>query len=669
MFQKSVSGLQAIKATSVEVSTKSKAINIDEDGISIPVLDHVHGGKMPIKFGDTAFHVGHLSDDPEGDYLYLKDLFAKNQDNNDPANINNVTISVDRPVGEEARGRYLSAKIDGDLDLDNAAVIKIGGSQINSADLSNDADLLKNNISGQILTGDLQITDKLTVDNNIVTKEQYQVSQNGQIRQIKTDELSDKLEIIFKGAALTNDKLVKSKITNGKVELDDKELEKSDLAGITDLVYKDPSSFTTEQIVKSDAEGRLITGTISSDDLTDKLNVIYKGTLTNDKLVKSKITDGKVELEDKDLEKSDLDGITDLVFKKLDETDENGNTVTFFNNDEIVKSDQDGTLITGTLSSEDLTDNSSLVKTDDARLINLSASTTANNDKIVTVDNGQIVYKTLSFVNDTQTFNFPTDEDGNLVLPEGGITITGQHAQITASPAALCLFNSQGEIDAYTLTDNKFLESIMGYSSADKTDTYGQGLVPRGHSNHNNEFLRKDGSWGLPSVHTGSVSDNLRSLNDFPNDYTGHHGKYLKIDNDASYPSGTGVVFTSINDDIQDYINSGDLTGLSINGIVQAQSFLSVSDKRLKKDIKKLHSEESLDLLKKIEPVTYQFKNDKENRTKVGVLAQQIQRVMPDSVIDCGGTLKVEMLDLLGVLLGAVKGLTDEIDSLKKQIY
>ena len=53
---------------------------------------------------------------------------------------------------------------------------------------------------------------------------------------------------------------------------------------------------------------------------------------------------------------------------------------------------------------------------------------------------------------------------------------------------------------------------------------------------------------------------------------------------------------------------------------------------------------------------------------KFGILAQQIQRVMPDSVVDCDGTLKVEYLDLIGVLLGAVKGLSSEITELKKKI-
>jgi hypothetical protein len=343
-----------------------------------------------------------------------------------------------------------------------------------------------------------------------------------------------------------------------------------------------------------------------------------------------------------------------------------------FENNKLVKTDITGKLTTTTISTNDLTDDSSLVKTDDNRLIDLTASNpvgvdqTINTGQIVTVDNGQIVYKTLSFHSDNQTFNFPEDEEGNLVLPTGGITITGSHAQITSSPAALCLFNSSGEIDAFTMTNDKFLESIMGYSSVDKTDTYGQGLVPRGNSTHDSQFLRKGGSWSLPSVYTGAVADNLRSTDDFPSDYTGHQGKYLKIDNDPTSPSGTGVVFTSISDDIQNYISSGDLAGLSVNGVIQGQSFLSVSDKRLKKDIKKLHGEESLDLLKQIQPVTYKFKHDKENRTKIGVLAQQIQRVMPDTVVDCDGVLKVEMLDLMGFLLGAVKGLSEEIDELKK---
>ena len=69
MFNKSVSGLQPIKATSIEVATRVTPININENGISIPKLHS--SGKIPIKFGDADFHVGHLHNDPDNEYIYL----------------------------------------------------------------------------------------------------------------------------------------------------------------------------------------------------------------------------------------------------------------------------------------------------------------------------------------------------------------------------------------------------------------------------------------------------------------------------------------------------------------------------------------------------------------------------------------------------------------------
>ena len=62
MFTKSVSGLQPIKATSIEVATRVTPININENGIQIPQLHS--SGKIPIKFGDVDFHVGHLHNAP-----------------------------------------------------------------------------------------------------------------------------------------------------------------------------------------------------------------------------------------------------------------------------------------------------------------------------------------------------------------------------------------------------------------------------------------------------------------------------------------------------------------------------------------------------------------------------------------------------------------------------
>ena len=86
----------------------------------------------------------------------------------------------------------------------------------------------------------------------------------------------------------------------------------------------------------------------------------------------------------------------------------------------------------------------------------------------------------------------------------------------------------------------------MGYVDVDKGKfTYSHGLVPPGVANHAGLFLRKDGQWGQPSEHTGSVSETLLSLNDTPDTYTSCLDKYLRV----SYVNGGSVVFDSIDTD------------------------------------------------------------------------------------------------------------------------
>jgi hypothetical protein len=137
MFTKSVSGLQPIKATSIEVATRVTPININENGIQIPQLHS--SGKIPIKFGDTDFHVGHLHGDPNNEYIYLNSLAINNTDKN-------VELSLETIIPAEGDDAIpiqpLSASIPGDLELSGGSIIKIGTSQIQSSDLSDGGSLL-----------------------------------------------------------------------------------------------------------------------------------------------------------------------------------------------------------------------------------------------------------------------------------------------------------------------------------------------------------------------------------------------------------------------------------------------------------------------------------------------------------------------------------------------
>lgn len=59
----------------------------------------------------------------------------------------------------------------------------------------------------------------------------------------------------------------------------------------------------------------------------------------------------------------------------------------------------------------------------------------------------------------------------------------------------------------------------MGFTAEGKPDTYAQGFVRQGSSDHGGLFLRKDRNWGQPSVFLGSVSEHFLSLDDTPTEY------------------------------------------------------------------------------------------------------------------------------------------------------
>ncbi len=93
---------------------------------------------------------------------------------------------------------------------------------------------------------------------------------------------------------------------------------------------------------------------------------------------------------------------------------------------------------------------------------------------------------------------------------------------------------------------------------------------------------------------------------------------------------------------------------------------ISTSDIRLKKNIKPLAY--GLKDVLKIEPISYSWKDDNTNKTKVGVSAQQLQTVIPEVVSigdDAQQTLGVNYAELVPVLINAIKEQQSQIKDLK----
>ncbi len=108
------------------------------------------------------------------------------------------------------------------------------------------------------------------------------------------------------------------------------------------------------------------------------------------------------------------------------------------------------------------------------------------------------------------------------------------------------------------------------------------------------------------------------------------------------------------------------------NGEVTAYS---TSDKRLKKNIKPINN--SLSIINKLNPVSYNWNEkakelnpNKDNKKDVGVIAQELEKVLPNLVHNIYSDEQykgVDYIKLIPYLIGAIQELTTEINKLKNK--
>jgi hypothetical protein len=227
-----------------------------------------------------------------------------------------------------------------------------------------------------------------------------------------------------------------------------------------------------------------------------------------------------------------------------------------------------------------------------------------------------------------------------------------------ATPAhngKLLRVSSEG-VSYETLADASADKDVMGYAAVEKPATYAHGLVREGNP-FGARFLAENGEWGFPTTHTGVTTTSLKQLDDFPSDFTGQSGKYLKVGPGA--PQGLGVVFGDLKDDIE---------AMQLSSVT-ADRVIITSDERAKEEITPFDMDEAAAMLSSIEPVQFRYKNAPD-RLCYGILAQQLSRVMPDAVIEGeqDGYLRVDYVQLTGLLLGSQKAMLRRVEALEQRV-
>lgn len=105
---------------------------------------------------------------------------------------------------------------------------------------------------------------------------------------------------------------------------------------------------------------------------------------------------------------------------------------------------------------------------------------------------------------------------------------------------------------------------------------------------------------------------------------------------------------------------------LNINGnIYLTGTVMSQSDSKSKTEIERI-----ADALSKVNSISgYTYRKTDGLMRETGLIAQELQRVLPEAVRDTGSELTVAYGNVVGLLVEAIKELTSKVDSLQKQIY
>ena len=246
----------------------------------------------------------------------------------------------------------------------------------------------------------------------------------------------------------------------------------------------------------------------------------------------------------------------------------------------------------------------------------------------------------------------------------GAVTIT-----LPASPAAgdeVTFLDSENTFDSNNLTVARNSSNINGAASnlvvANERAAFT--LVYSGDATVGWQFKNRD-----QSLQSGSDML-LDSGGDIRLDADG--GDVILLDNGTNFAtlsnvSSDFIIQTAVSD--KDMIFKGVDGGSSITALTLDMSaagaatfnndVTAFSDERLKDNIETIDS--ALDKVTNMRGVTF----DRDGRRGTGVIAQEMQKVMPEVVHDEGEYMSVAYGNLVGVLIEAVKELKAEIEELK----
>jgi hypothetical protein len=271
---------------------------------------------------------------------------------------------------------------------------------------------------------------------------------------------------------------------------------------------------------------------------------------------------------------------------------------------------------------------------------------------------------------------YTIEDETRTRLEPGAMLRAGDSFSVAASPNPLCLVSSDGSLISRNFWSELFDCYVLGNAdSSVPSKTYAQGLVRGGEAFDSSDpstakFLRADGQFVNLTTDgvTGSVASNCLSLSDFPDDFSGTHGSFLRV-----HPTTGSVVFDpavdtgAIGEGTNLYYTDARVRSVAEGGTIgqlQCQSLLTLSDVRVKSECERIPDSECLAESLRLLPTKFVYNHDKKKQV-LGLLAHEAERY---STKGNDGLLRLDYSQITSQLIGAVRAQQKQISALQTAV-
>lgn len=310
------------------------------------------------------------------------------------------------------------------------------------------------------------------------------------------------------------------------------------------------------------------------------------------------------------------------------------------------------------------------------------------------------------FVSDNFNFYQPTVPDGTFRLANGNVGSTSDILTVTNEGS----FSFSGDVSATSfIEDGSPLSSVYASVShdhvlSDITDLDPEALGKWSDAANGTDIFFDVGNVGIG---TSSPTETLSVVGDIgaegilvdpgfnANPNINFSSNYML----GGFP-GAGIVFNSNwnlgveASDISFYLKEGTLgnesrvlsikksttdsanfgfnvqspsEAIDVYGNVKASGdFISLSDEKVKKDIEFIN--DSLSIVDGLTGIYFRYSDRDDDRRRVGLVAQEVEEVLPEVVFEHDGFKSVSYSSVVAVLIEAVKTLSKEVEELKNGV-